>query len=177
MIQLRLLLLVGLLLALARAAALAGNVVVEGLHQEKAVIDPSGSPGTYVLVVFLLADVVLGRSTCLDPYHRYSYDPIYGMYNHVPKPVPAVYESQHTPLDAAAARRLQSAVLEEMAKSQEGGAENNDGPHPLSGTDRQHFYAACPFFDHLMNASWGCPYIGSARARLCVSASVARAFS
>lgn len=24
---------------------------------------------------------------------------------------------------------------------------------------RAHYYAACPFFDHIMNASWGCPYL------------------
>lgn len=44
-----------------------------------------------------------------------------------------------------------------MAKSQ--GAEG-DGAYQLSsGSDKSHFYAACPFFDHLMDASWGCSFI------------------
>jgi CubicO group peptidase (beta-lactamase class C family) len=51
-------------------------------------------------------------------------------------------------LDGAAALRLQGVIAEEMLK--EAAAE------PLK--PRSSYYAACPLFDRMMNASWGCPY-------------------
>lgn len=51
-------------------------------------------------------------------------------------------------LDQAAALRVQRAVYDELAKEH--------AAHP--DATRAHYYAACPFFDYLMNSTVGCPY-------------------